>query len=421
MGKGNLRNEKCPCQSNKKYKNCCYKRGWKPVPEDLKLITKEVDGVEIVFKQFGMYDVRSFEENEDKHEEKSWFRPLCSEYQIERIFYTKNASDYLLKLRAESILDNMRLYRVMMSKMEKANGFWNFINEFDDKNFIDYLNLLEDSIRAECNKVEKGFVYSDEPNGQCIASPYGNIITVSESLKHFLYYMNIGLLDFGVNIPYETRLDSLRIALRVMLQNESMDFELDSRGEIPQMIHNKNVFWVDEQLEFIIGHEYSHHYYKHLDKGQCVDRKLYNNKLMHGHEYYKYYNMNQKQEFQADIGSLELPQYSNSIIERKIISAIFFFSYIDIYEHAKECICPSVYSVKTHPEPVDRIWNIFNHFKNQLSSLNEEYIKNRISENEKIKKILSDDISFNMDVYEMYGSVYLTNWKKKMLIDRVDY
>jgi hypothetical protein len=49
--------------------------------------------------------------NDNIEFEKHFFRPVCNEQEIERIFNVKNANDYLLKLRAETIVDHMRLFR----------------------------------------------------------------------------------------------------------------------------------------------------------------------------------------------------------------------------------------------------------------------------------------------------------------------
>jgi hypothetical protein len=43
--------------------------------------------------------------------QKMSFHPVCNKDEIERIFNVTTASDYLLKLRAETIVDHMRLFR----------------------------------------------------------------------------------------------------------------------------------------------------------------------------------------------------------------------------------------------------------------------------------------------------------------------
>ena len=40
------------------------------------------------------------------------YRPVCNEAEIDRIFDVRNGADHLLKLRANTIVDHMRLFRV---------------------------------------------------------------------------------------------------------------------------------------------------------------------------------------------------------------------------------------------------------------------------------------------------------------------
>jgi hypothetical protein len=421
MGSGNLRNKLCPCGSGKKFKLCCGLRKSINIPKDIKYIEKEIDGEKFVFKGLSIYSMDSVDKNEDEHEEKSWYRPLCSEAQISRIFNIKSTSDYLLKVRADSILENMRLYRVMMSKLNNSKGFWNFQNEYNDIEFNKYLECLKEEDFRKCLLIQKGYVHSDDPNGHCMRTPYGDIIIISESLRHFLYYMNLHTLDFGYDIPGDIRYAALMIALRVMLQTESMDFELDPRGNVPKEIDELNKFWVNEQLQFVIGHEFSHNLLGHLDKNNINERSLYSLGLINSKNSYKFYNNSQEQEFEADVKSIIIPKYPKAIFDEKVNAAIFFFKYLDIFEYVKENIFPSMSRIKTHPDPIDRIWNIFQNTEENLNRITKDYINNLVVENQLIKDFLSDDIGYNIEKYENYGSVYLGKWKEKMLKDRIDY
>lgn len=48
--------------------------------------------------------------------QKTFFHPICNKSEIDRIFNVQCAADHLLKLRAETIVDHMRLYRVYRNK-----------------------------------------------------------------------------------------------------------------------------------------------------------------------------------------------------------------------------------------------------------------------------------------------------------------
>lgn len=418
---GNLRNELCPCGSGKKFKNCCNDRINFNLPKDVKHIEKEIDGETYVFNTFWAYKMNSIDEHEDKHDEKRWYRPLCSEYQINRILNITNSKDYLLKLRADSILNDMRLYRVMINKYKKANGFWNFTNEYSEEEFNRYIKYLDEENSEKCSLIERGYIHSNDPNGLCISTTYGDIILISESLRHFLYFMNLYASDFNKDISLNIRIAALTVAIRIMLKAESMDFELDPRGEVPKEIDELNKIWVKEQLQFVIGHEYAHSLCGHLDKENVIEKSLFSHGSTNVTNTYKIYNKSQQQEFEADIQSLILPMYSNDVFEEKVNAAIFFFKYIDIFEYAQEIIAPSMNPIKTHPDPIERIWNIYENTKGRLKRINKDYINNIIDDNNTIKNFLSDDIGYNIEKYENYGSIYLGSWKKKMLRDRIDY
>ena len=58
-------------------------------------------------------DLKVFEGKDCLHE-RIWYMGVCSPEEIDRILNVKDASDYLLKLRADIIADNTRLWRVFL-------------------------------------------------------------------------------------------------------------------------------------------------------------------------------------------------------------------------------------------------------------------------------------------------------------------
>jgi len=57
--------------------------------------------------------------------ERDWFHKICSPSELKRILNVQNAHDYVLRLRAEIIADDIRLYRVFLHKVreyEKKDG-----------------------------------------------------------------------------------------------------------------------------------------------------------------------------------------------------------------------------------------------------------------------------------------------------------
>lgn len=429
MGKGNMRNKPCTCNSGNKYKDCCYlnnnlgkkhkesindeknKAGLNKVNE----VRNELKGLEIVsVRQLEHYD-------NDPDREKYWYKFLCNNQEIDRIFNIKDASDYLLKIRADTVIDHIRLNRVMIQRRNKKGKEWEFNNHFSDQEFDAYLNLLEDKQKMKCKGVARGYVYSNNPNGSLMRSSYGDLIIISESLKLFLFYMNLFFLDFKQEIPTDVRFFSLRIAIRIMLQSEAMDFELDPRGVIPKDIEQINNAYVNQQLQFVIGHEYAHHLLDHLDTNYTQSRTLLN--FNYTAKKYTFYTNSQEQELEADSAALLFPNYDEATLEKMVESVLYFFTYLALLEKVEEILDKTVIEDKTHPPAAERMWNIYNKFKHRLSRtrIDESYVQDLIDDIAKYGKLLKEDITENLLDYEVYGSQYLGQWRGKILIDRVDY
>jgi hypothetical protein len=211
----------------------------------------------------------------------------------------------LLYKQADYIIDHCRTRRVFLKRKEiweKANREWSLSDFYNQpKNFANYLNILKPYIKKQCKPVETGFVFMIEPNSICEKTKFGNIIYLSESLSYFLHFMNFAMIKFSsFEIEKTTGDESLLIALRVMLGTESLDFDLDPRYDIlPQSIINENNTFVNNQLMFIIGHEYAHHALGHL-KNSKIKSMASSDVFKTQNKDYKIYNYSQKQEFEAD-------------------------------------------------------------------------------------------------------------------------
>ncbi|PKH86879.1 hypothetical protein [Colwellia sp. Bg11-28] len=351
---------------------------------------------------------------------KGSYRSLCSNEEIERIFNVSSASDFLLKVRADTAIDHMRIYRVFRHKMIKAGNNWNFSNYFDVKPFESYIKHLADDEYTQAQELTAGFVFCENPNGSIEKTDFGNIITVSESLRYFLYFMNIAFLDFdNMEVPIEVKGAAIKIAIRTMLQSEAVDFDMDPRGKVPEEIHDAAKYHTDRQLEFIIGHEFAHHFLGHLDNANLIEGK-YLSAINSDDITHKFFSYAQKEELDADINAIERPMYTPDMKVDLINRALFFFVYLDIYESVKEQIMPSMGHIKSHPNPIDRFKHLHNHFKNEVE-FDSENLDNLLKWSEKYKESLSEDVALNIESYESYGSMYLAQWRGKVLVDRVDY
>ena len=355
-----------------------------------------------------------------------FYRPFCNAEEIERIYNVQNTEDYLLKMRADEIADHVRLYRVMRRRIQKNSSSWNFTEHFSKKEFTNYLSNISLNLRKELKKITKGFVFSNEPNGNIIKTDYGKIIIISESLQYFLYYMNLFFLEcFPQEVPDTVRVAALRIAIRIMLKKEAMDFELDPRGIIPKEIDKLLKLYTREQIEFVIGHEYAHYYLNHFDDKNIIEKSLFSNLKndeeisdnIHTHKFYTHF---QEEEFDADLNSLLTPNYSRAKLSRKVDKAILFFIYLSIYEEIEKYFyAPS--AIKTHPSSEDRLKHILEKTASKIL-IDDKSIKQYFTKLNITKNFINEDVSVHDDeIYGFYGSLYLDSWRGPVLRDRIDY
>lgn len=402
MGKGANRNKLCRCGSGKKIKNCKCKLSMldRAFPKG-----KVIDlGNGEFFHVFGMHDMTQYSEFQDIEEGK--YAPFYCPEQIRRMMNPTTAKDVLLKKQADSIVDNIRVERVFYNRYNYSSN-WDFEHVIDDSIFVKFKSLVSKEVFFNIIKdIPCGMTYDSDPNGQCIKTQYGNIITISATLKEFLYYMNLFYMGgMQKGIPDDVAIHSLILAIRIMLKIEALDFELDPRGEVPVKIDDELTAYTKGEIFFVIAHEFSHSILNHLDSRNIVKAE----------DDYVYYNKSQLQEFEADVNAIHILK-SFMDEENAIGYAINFFMAIDLYEQVKEQISPSIGHIKTHPESIDRIKHLLEKFPTSKFNL-----KMLISMNESIKSVLMDLVSTHYDLFEMYGSIYLGEWHTVNKIDRVDY
>ena len=359
--------------------------------------------------------------------EKMFFHPICNKEEIERIFNIKTSQDYLLKLRAETIVDNMRLFRVYRNKALVNRKTGSMETSFDNSHYKTFLTNLDSTNQNKCNTILAGNIFSTNPNGKIFKTDYGLIITLCDSLRFFFKFMNLALMDFEDRIPDYVCVNSLRIAIRIMLKTETLDFLMDPRGIVPSDIGEAMHSTIPYQMQFIAGHEYAHYLLNHVSEKNTSDSPIFN-AIFHNDKDYKpvkIYNQSQNQEFDADINSIMLPTYTIEYRKKIVEAALIWFGCLDLYESVLEAISPtSSYEYKTHPPARDR-------FTHLLSSvpLPKDFSKNRwdsfLNTIEYYKGIIIEDVALHIENYEMYGSVYLdkpnSEWRGPELRDRIDY
>ena len=211
--------------------------------------------------------------------------------------------------------------------MDETN--WSLERSFDSSHYDAFLQHLPRQEEKRCRAITYGNMFSNDPNGSIFATDYGSIVTISDSLQFFLKFMHLALLDFGETVPVHVRLNALRIAIRVMLKTEALDFLMDPRGIVPRGIAEAMHSPITYQLRFIAGHEFAHNLLGHLSEARLESRPIYFAISANDQAYkpIKVYSRCQKDELDADILALTLPRYKTN--ERKLVwnAALLWFAW----------------------------------------------------------------------------------------------
>lgn len=356
--------------------------------------------------------------------------PICRPDEIKRIRPPKNASDYLLAMMANAIADNPRMKRIFMKRWEANPQNWSLSCYFDSGAFREYTRKLPSEKQAICRNIPAHFGFLSKPNGTCIRSPHGKVIVVSELLKIYLYYMNLGLLTaLTDDFPQRDAFTAISIAVRMMLQLETPDFDLDPRGSPPISLHEVCTSMAEDQLQFVIGHEYAHALLGHLDESAAYRATVMLVSTQPG-EAREQYIPEYEQEFAADAASLLQIELEPATLAELTNGATWFFLGLDILNAAAKVLHPNMKNEDTHPDPISRIWRLRKELFAQ-GNLDQDLTAELYSDAEvtswidrvnNIKKELFETWMPNsLDSLRIYGSIYLPSFRGPALVDRFDY
>jgi|JI10StandDraft_1071094.scaffolds.fasta_scaffold27279_6 hypothetical protein len=349
-------------------------------------------------------------------EEQTFFYPFMDKKEIKQIFEIKSASDFLLRLRAEQVENDMRLRRTFSKLKKKIGKKWSFTNYFDSKQYKEYLNNLKQNRKEICQDIPHGTIHFNEANGMCLKTPFGNIIVLSYGLRHFLFYMNVFFFGKNLGVKEIDITHSFLLAIRIMIGTESLDFEIDSRGRLPKSIRRQIDFLTDWQMRFIIGHEYAHHYLGHLDKRLVLKS---HDRVKYGGNKVQYYTYEQKNEFEADLHSVIESTYPDVDKSELINGAFMVFIFFSMYDKVVNYMFPGRVN-SSHPEPLDRLTTL-RATVDSNTGLKTNQLNAIIASTERtMDEFLKEYLPFNVDKIEMEGSIYLPSYRKKILIDRLD-
>lgn len=359
--------------------------------------------------------------------QKVFYKPFMNHNEIDRIFNVKNGNDYLLKLRADTVADHMRLFRVYRNRALIFGEGWSFEESFYLKPYEMFLNSLNEKDKKECLKLTYGNIFSNDANGYIMNSVYGPIITVSDSLSYFFKFMNLALLVHDEEVPDHVCKNAIRIAVRVMLKTETLDFLMDPRGMVTEVMSYNMHLPINYEYMTIIGHEFAHYLHGDLENSKCVNKPIFHAISKEDEDYnnIKVFSHSQQQEFDADLLSLKLPNLDDDEYKKLFEATLLWFMSLSIYEEVTKLMFPvSSWAPKSHPTAFERINNILTNSKIPIG-----FDLDKFESAQKTVKYyqewIVDDVNANLESYEMYGSVYFdkpnTEWRGEALVDRVDY
>lgn len=371
------------------------------------------------------YERRKFEDLPEQ-EQRSWYEGVCSKSEIDRILHVQNGSDYILKLRADEIIDHTRLWRYFLKMRRQFGDDWSLDKYFEAKNYEIFKHALSEDKQEKLQLVSYGSLLSNEPNGLIFTSPYGVCSVYSISLRYFSMFSNLALLDCDGKVPPYVAINGLRIAARIMLGTESLDFEMDPRGIIPKEVSEIIIRPFSFQSIFLAGHEYSHFLLGHLDDKKTQLRGLNKTYFKNETDYKKInaYTIDQKHEFAADLGAMNEALFEDDYYEKYYFYTLLWFAALSVFEAVEDTMFPPI-GHQSHPGAIARYNNIIEHARRPKGFDERLYLEEIPAMVDFYRKILIEDCQSNADEYEKYGSVYLdapnTEWRGRELIDRKDY
>lgn len=216
-------------------------------------------------------------------------------------------------------------------------------------------------------------------------------------------------------------------AIRVMLKTEAMDFYMDPRGIMPKDVAEAIHAPIPLQMEFIAGHEFAHHILGHLSPISVTDKPIFCAITPRDEDYMLLpaFSQSQQEELDADKQAVLLLEKNEQHRTQVLDAALLWFGCLELYEAVADFMHPSVPWVPvSHPSARQR-------FEQLLSGVpiprgyDDSRSKRLLKTIDVLKPILVEDVSANIETYEMYGSVYLdkpdSEWRGPKLVDRKDY
>jgi hypothetical protein len=351
--------------------------------------------------------------------DEAFYLAFLSKKEILRLREVRDSHDYLLRLRAEAIVDAPRLVRVMRArrKAHEATGRpWALTHYYHSLDFHHkaLLSVLRRADARVLKAMPTGMVPIPDANAACIASLVGEIVVVSESLRHFFYFMTIALFGRDLKIQMADRINAVLIAFRIMRGSESSDFDLDPRGLLPRELERSIRRMVDDQMQFTYAHEYAHYLLGHMEVSSSVS-------MSGDREVARAYSHNC--EYEADAHTLQLVRHSREATSRIASGGVAVLSFLSLLRRLQQSHGKISMPVSdTHPDPLDRLDNLKKAMRGHQLGVGVKP-DGLVAECEILMESFPILLSSapRSDILDFYGSVYLPTYRGRDLRDRVDY
>lgn len=356
--------------------------------------------------------------HDPEHVDRIWYKSLTEDERIvQRLLKPSSASDYLLRIKAEPLLDHPRLFRVALkrAKMRKTREV---LHDEYAEDFKEYLALLTEIRRLSSDDVPACYVLTRFYDAMCLQTDGGKVIVISEVLRYFLYFMTLGSPDLIVlgDIPADVQGSAQVIAARIMMLAETLDFDLDPRGRVPAEVDEKLRELVTWQMRFVIGHEYAHHGLGHLSSETS---KICAFPSSNGDRHWESYRRSWDNEFEADLHAIS--DVDDKVARARLVQgAVLFFLNILFHESLAEAFDPEFAAIDTHPPTSERLRRVVEQF-GRIIGVDNDWMARGLRYQSARADALVEHFREHPNLMNMYGSVYLGVWKGPELVDRVDY
>jgi len=375
---------------------------------------------------FHLLGIQDSAETAGLTDDEKFFVGFCAKKEILRLREMKNPHDYLLRLRANAIVNSPRLVRVMAarkSEYEKLDRVWSLTHYYHSKDSYhkSYIDNLQKGNAKITKKVPSGLTFSTEVNAMCIRSFVGDVVIASENLEHFYYFMTIAFYGQSLGIKFIDRADALIIAVRLILGSEALDFDIDPRGILDDTTERKVRQLVQNQMKFTFGHEYAHLLRGHLSEPDMIIKINAFPNTLENEQKLKVYN--HQLEFEADIFAVKNVERDHNTFTAVSHGALSVLIYLHFIEAVSVfCKMPEFSVSITHPTPTRRIENLQKGLGSK-SPLSEEMIADAFHTSKNMEKIFYHRVlkSDRDDILTFYGSIYMPSYTQKVKRDRYDF